>query len=76
MSLENLKKKNEKDNACKSTKAERYRKFNRFKDLLHKEFGPPKSNGIGEGSKIVCDFCKQVLLWKIYGILRKRGNTF
>ena len=41
MNLENLKKKNIKNNATKSTRAERVKKFNKFKDVAHKCFGEP-----------------------------------
>ena len=41
MSLENLKKKNAKDNACKTTKEDRRKKFNKFKDVAHSCFGNP-----------------------------------
>lgn len=41
MNLKDLKKQNEKKNATKSTKKERYKKFARFKNTAHKCFGDP-----------------------------------
>lgn len=70
MSLNDLKRINEKKNACKSTRAERVKKFNKFKDTAHKCFGAPFSTGFGEGAPILCDFCKK----RVYKATYKDGK--
>lgn len=52
-------KKNEQTNKCKTTKAERRKKFNKFKDIAHKSFGPINSVGYGEGKLSFCSICKE-----------------
>jgi hypothetical protein len=52
-------KKNEQQNKCKTTKAERRKKFAKFKDIAHKSFGPTNSTGFGEGKPSFCSICNE-----------------
>lgn len=57
MSLKDIQKQNQKQNECKTSKRERRKKFSRFKDTLHRNFGSPIFHGIGEGKQPICDVC-------------------
>lgn len=61
----NMKKEN--PDICKTTRSERMKKFNRFKDVAHKNFGPTTVCGIGEGKPLICDVCHK----RVYEIVMK-----
>ena len=51
--------KKENPDVVKTTKAQRHRKFAKFKDKMHSNFGSPTFNGMGEKKPIICSICHQ-----------------
>ena len=64
MSIKDLKKRNIEKNACKTTKAQRRKRLDKFKDTAHKCFGKTSVTGWGDGKPLICDICKK----KVYKI--------
>lgn len=47
-------------------KKDRYKAFNKFKDVSHKCFGPSSSCGYGKGQKIICSVCGKEVSKGVY----------
>ena len=52
---------NPQNGICKTTKRERRKKFDKFKDKLHGMFGPTMVTGIGEPQPYHCDLCGEIV---------------
>lgn len=74
MSIEDLKKKNQKNNESKTSKKQRRKKLSKFKDTMHHNFGSPKFGGVGEGKPNICSICGKpnYKITSIYDIKQKK----
>jgi hypothetical protein len=76
MSLKELQTQNQKENECKTSKRERKKKFSKFKDVLHKNFGNKNSPGMGECKPLICTICGERIYSCISEVIGGKIHTY
>lgn len=54
-----MKKRNNDNDKCKTSKQQRRKKLYKFQDRMHRMFGNPAVAGMGEGMPSICDYCHE-----------------